>query len=143
MLFCLLTKLFELPLLLPSGMGQYLRTFSDHLSMHNTKSLLLLRRALSSFYGRQNFVHHLQHLGSKAITRSVVNQPQRNRQIVALAIVGKVRCRNLRPTSINFILLASSFIFVTILLFTAHKFINFQRRLTCMATFYDLMLIIK
>ena len=73
-----------------TGMKDYLRAFGDHLAMQNKKSLSHLKRELSSFYGTNDFLSHLKDLGSKALSKSTINGPQRTKEITSIVEVGNV-----------------------------------------------------
>ena len=50
-----------------------------------------LRDELSSFYGTNDFVGHLGGLGSDAVSRSTVPITKRNKQVMSITEIGKVR----------------------------------------------------
>ena len=73
------------------GMNKYLQVFTDRLTKQNRRSLSYLRDELSSFYGTNDFVGHLGDLGSDAVSRSTVPSTKKDKQIMSITEIGKVR----------------------------------------------------
>ena len=72
-------------------MSKYLQAFTDHLTMQNKRSMSYLKDNLSHFYGTDDFVGHLGDLGSDAVSRSTVPSTKKNKQIMGITEIGKVR----------------------------------------------------
>ena len=71
-------------------MGKYLDMFKSNLDTQSEKNVLYLRNELASFYGMNNFVDHLDNIGSKAVSRSQIHGARKKKQMLAISNVGKV-----------------------------------------------------
>ena len=71
-------------------MGHYLDMFKSNLDSQSEKNIFYLRNELASFYGMTNFVEHLGHVSSKAVSRSKIHGAKKKKQMLAISNIGKV-----------------------------------------------------